>query len=224
MVFSTVIDDFWYAATYWSAFYGFTFGWGFRAAGRQHLPRTGPVLIVSNHQSFLDPVLIGAAAPRRLTYLARQTLFDHPLLARIIRHYWAVPIDRGFGKEGLQTVLRELDRERAVLMFPEGERTHTGELQPLKPGVSLLIKRVTCPIVPAAVAGVYDAWPRSSKLPTPGPLLLPDEGRSIAVAFGPAIDPKRYVGQDREWMLSDLLSEIAKAKSVAEQVRRRARR
>jgi 1-acyl-sn-glycerol-3-phosphate acyltransferase len=215
------MDDAWYALTYWSAFYGFTFGWGFRATGREHLPKTGPVLIVSNHQSFLDPVLIGAAANRRLTYLARQTLFDNPVLARIIRHYRAVPIDRGFGKEGLQTVLGELAREQAVLMFPEGERTHTGALQPLKPGVSLLIKRVTCPIIPAAVAGVYAAWPRDQKWPSPSPLFLPDAGRSIAVAFGPAIDPSRYRGVDREWMLRDLQGEIAQAHAAAEKVRRK---
>lgn len=216
------MDAFGYNLTYWSAFYGFTLGWSFRATGQAHLPKTGPVLIVSNHQSFLDPVLIGAAANRRLTYLARQTLFDNPILARIIRHYWAVPIDRGFGKEGLQTVLGELAREQAVLMFPEGERTHTGELQPLKPGVSLLIKRVQCPIVPAAVAGVYNAWPRDRKWPSLNPLFLPDAGRAIAVAFGPAIDPSRYQGVDREWMLSDLRNAIAQVKYTAENVRRKA--
>ena len=170
MALPAVIDDGIYSLTYWSAFYAFTFGWGFRATGRRHLPATGPALIVSNHQSFLDPVLIGAAANRRLTYLARDTLFDNKVLGRVIRHYGAVPIDRGFGKEGLQTVLRELDRGRAVLVFPEGERTHDGALQTLKPGISLLVKRVTCPIVPAAVAGVFDAWPRSRPWPTPGPL------------------------------------------------------
>ncbi|MCZ2343393.1 MAG: 1-acyl-sn-glycerol-3-phosphate acyltransferase [Bacteroidales bacterium] len=216
-----LMDEAWYNLTYWSAFYGFTFGWSFRATGYAHLPRTGPVLIVSNHQSFLDPVLIGTAANRRLTYLARQTLFDHPILARIIRHYQAVPIDRGFGKEGLQTVLSELARAQAVLMFPEGERTHTGALQPLKPGVSLLIKRLDCPIVPAAVAGGYDAWPRDRKWPLWNPLLQPDQGRSIAVAFGPAIDPSRYRGLSREAMLTDLQGEIAQVHAAAEKIRRK---
>ena len=220
MALPAVIDDGIYSLTYWSAFYAFTFGWGFRATGRHHLPATGPALIVSNHQSFLDPVLIGAAANRRLTYLARDTLFDNRVLGRVIRHYGAVPIDRGFGKEGLQSVLRLLDEGRAVLMFPEGERTHTGELQPLKPGVSLLIKRVKCPIIPAAVAGVFDAWPRSRPWPTPGPLVVPDAGRSIAVGFGPPIDPARYHGQSREWMLADLLDKIAVVNEQAERARR----
>jgi 1-acyl-sn-glycerol-3-phosphate acyltransferase len=211
-----------YRATDLAAFYAFTFGWSFRAAGRANLPRTGPVLLVANHQSFIDPVLVGAAAPRWLTYLARSNLWHNRFLARLIDAYQAVPIDRGFGKEGLQTVLGLLDNGRAVLMFPEGERTHTGELQPLKPGVSLLVKRVTCPIVPVGLAGAYQAWPRQRKWPLLDPLVLASRGRGIAVAFGEAIDPARYKGMDREAMLADLGAAIRDAYEAAEQVRRRA--
>jgi len=216
-----LIDAAIYAATYWSAVSAFTLGWGFRATGRGHVPRSGPVLIVSNHQSFFDPVLIGAAAPRRLTYLARSSLFHDPAFAALIRHFSAVPIDRSFGKEGLQTVLTQLHQGRAVLMFPEGERTHTGEIQPLKAGVSLLIRRLTCPIIPAAVAGCYEAWPRHRAFPIPEPICCPAEGRSLAVAFGPAITPARYQGQDREAILADLQQQMARAKLAAEQIRRR---
>jgi 1-acyl-sn-glycerol-3-phosphate acyltransferase len=201
-----------YRATDLAAFYAFTVGWSFRAAGRENLPRTGPVLLVANHQSFMDPMLIGSAAPRWLTYLARSNLWHNRVLARVIDAYGGVPIDRGFGKEGLQ----------AVLMFPEGERTHTGELQPLKPGVSLLVKRVTCPIVPVGVAGAYQAWPRYRKWPRLDPLVLASRGQGIAVAFGEAIDPARYKGMDREAMLADLGAEVRKAYEAAERVRRRA--
>jgi 1-acyl-sn-glycerol-3-phosphate acyltransferase len=221
MSIASTVNDLVYIPTFWSAFYGFTFGFSFRATGREHLPKTGPVLIVANHQSLLDPVLFGSAAPRRLTYLARSTLFDNKYFAALIRYYWAVPIDRGFGKEGLMTVLDQLDQGRSVLMFVEGERSHTGELQPLKPGVSLLIKRVKCPIVPAAVAGAYQAWPRQQKLPSLDPLIFPSVGRSISIAFRPAIDPQRYKSFSREAMLEDLFQEIAQAKSDAELIRRK---
>jgi 1-acyl-sn-glycerol-3-phosphate acyltransferase len=180
------------------------------------------VLLVANHQSFIDPVLVGSAAPRWLTYLARSNLWHNRILARLIDAYQAVPIDRGFGKEGLQTVLGLLDIGRAVLMFPEGERTHTGELQPLKPGVSLLVKRVTCPIVPVGIAGAYQAWPRQRKWPLLDPLVLASRGRGIAVAFGEAIDPARYKGMDREAMLADLGAAIRTAYEMAERVRRKA--
>jgi 1-acyl-sn-glycerol-3-phosphate acyltransferase len=210
-----------YRVSNWAAFYAFTFGWGFRAAGRENLPRSGPALLVSNHQSAIDPVLVGAAAPRWLTYLARSTLWDNPVLARVIDAYGAVPIDRGFGKEGLMMVLEQLAKSRAVLMFPEGERTHTGELQPLKPGISLLVKRVTCPIVPVGIAGAYQAWPRTRKWPLFDPLPLATRGRSIAVAFGKPIDPVRYQGVERDAMLADLLGEIRKAYAAAVQLRRK---
>lgn len=211
-----------YRASHLVALYAFTFGWSYRATGRGNLPRTGPVLLVANHQSLLDPVLVGAAAPRWLTYLARSNLWHNRILARLIDAYGSVPIDRGFGKEGLQTVLEQLAKGRAVLMFPEGERTHAGELQPLKPGVSLLVKRVTCPIVPVGVAGAYQAWPRQSRWPRLDPLVLASRGRGIAVAFGEAIDPARYRGMDREAMLADLGAAIRKAYEVAKRVRRKA--
>lgn len=204
-----------------AAFYLFTFAWAFRAVGRENVPPAGPLLLVSNHQSFLDPVLVGQAAPRPLTYLARHSLWSNRWLARLITAYGAVPIDRGFGKEGLQAVLAQLDRGRAVLMFPEGERTHDGRLEPLKPGISLLVKRVTCPIVPVGIAGAFQAWPRQRKWPLLDPLVRASRGRSIAVAFGEPIDPTRYAGRDRDWMLSDLLGAIRAAYDHAERVRRK---
>lgn len=217
-----VIDWGIYWSAYWTAFYGFTFGWSFRAAGRANLPTNGPALLVANHQSFIDPALIGLGATRQLTYLARSNLWNNRILARVINQFGAVPIDRGFGREGLQTVFTELDKGKAVLMFPEGERTRTGELLPLKPGISLLVKRVTCPIVPVGVAGAYQAWPAQRKWPTPDPLPLASQGRTIGVAFGEPIDPVRYRGMEREAMLLELGEEIRKAYEAAEQVRRTA--
>lgn len=216
-----LIDTAIYSAAYWSAFTAFTFGWSLRAWGRRNLPPSGPVLLVSNHQSFIDPVLIGAVANRRLTYLARSNLFDNPALARVIRHFDAVPIDRGFGKEGLQTVLKQLDRGKAVVMFPEGERSYTGELQPLKPGVSLLLKRVQCPVIPVGVAGVYQAWSRHMKYPIPSPLFWPDQGRSLGVAFGPVIPPEQYREGSREQMLENVGEQIRLAYLQAERIRRK---
>ncbi|OWK43326.1 lysophospholipid acyltransferase family protein [Fimbriiglobus ruber] len=221
MSLTPVVDWGFYQAAYWSAFYGFTFGCSLRSIGREHVPVSGPVLLVSNHQSFIDPVLVGVSATRQLTYLARDNLFHNRILGRIIRHYGAVPIDRGFGKEGLMAVLRELDRGSAVLMFPEGERSQTGALQPLKPGVSLLLKRVTCPIVPVGISGAYAAWPRQQKWPSFDPLLLPTTGRAIAVAFGPPLDPSQFRGRDREAMLAPLQTSIATAHAHAERIRRK---
>ena len=209
-----------YQAAYWTAVPTFLLGWGFRATGRHHLPLTGPALLVSNHQSFIDPVLVGAAANRWLTYLARANLWSNRYLGGLISHFHAVPIDRGFGRDGLKSVLDALGRGEAVLMFAEGERSHSGDVQELKPGVHLLLKRVTCPVVPVGIAGAYDAWPRHHKLPRLDALALPTAGRSIAIAFGEACDPARFAGRDREGALGELRGELVKAKDEAERLRR----
>jgi 1-acyl-sn-glycerol-3-phosphate acyltransferase len=209
-----------YNLIYWAAFYGFTFGWRLRATGRENLPATGPALLVANHQSFVDPFVIGVSARRRIGYLARSNLWVNRPVGWLLDTFWAVPIDRGYGREGLASVFAELDKGRPVLMFPEGERTHTGALQPLKAGVSLLVRRVTCPIVPVGVAGAYQAWSRHRKLPTPDPLPLPPDGRSIAVAFGRPIDPARFKGVDRDRLLTELQDAIRATVGRAERLRR----
>ncbi len=169
-----------------------------------------------------DPVLIGLASRRYLSFLARKNLFEQPVLAPAIRKLNAIPIDRGMGKDGIQAVLDALGQGRAVLIFPEGERTHTGEVQPLKPGVSLLIKRVNCPIVPVGIAGSYAAWNRHMKLPRPSPLFLHPGPSTIAVTVGEPIDPVRYKGLNRDAMMADLHREIVAQFGKAEMLRRKA--
>ncbi|HJZ56847.1 MAG TPA: lysophospholipid acyltransferase family protein [Gemmataceae bacterium] len=210
----------WYDSVYWASFAYFTFGFSYRRSGWGNVPKSGPVLLVANHQSMFDPVLVGLASRRYLSYLARANLFAQPGLAPIIRSLNAIPIDRGFGKEGIQAVVAALGLGRAVLMFPEGERTHTGEVQPLKPGVALLIKRVTCPIVPVGIAGTYAAWNRFMKWPRMSPLLLPPGPSTIAVAVGEPIDPARYKGQEREGIVEDLHRELVRQHANAERLRR----
>jgi 1-acyl-sn-glycerol-3-phosphate acyltransferase len=211
----------WYDTVFWSSFTAFTFGFSLRRSGWANMPRTGPVLVVANHQSMFDPVLVGLSSRRYLSYLARSTLFAQPGLGPLIRSLNAIPIDRGMGKDGIAAVLDSLNHGRAVLMFPEGERTHTGEVQPLKPGISLLIKRVTCPIVPVGIAGCFAAWSRFHTLPHPSPLLLPPGPSTIALAVREPIDPARYAGKHRDWVVEDLHRELVAGHAAAEQLRRK---
>jgi len=211
----------WYDFANLVAFPFYSFGFSYRYSGRAHVPRRGPVLVVSNHQSMLDPVLIGACTNRYLTFLARSTLFSVPVIGPLIRSLNAIPIDRNMGKDGIQSVLERLAFGQAVLMFPEGERTHTGEVQPLKPGVSLLIKRVMCPIVPVGIAGCFAGWNRFMKWPRWSPPFVAPGPSTIGVAIGKPIDPKRYQGMDRTAMLDDLRMELALQKEAAERLRRK---
>jgi 1-acyl-sn-glycerol-3-phosphate acyltransferase len=133
---------------------------------------SGPVLLVANHQSHLDPVLVGIACPRRLKYLARRGLFFWPF-SWWIRALGAVPIDRERGAlGGIKTTLNLLRQHEAVLVFPEGTRTPDGQLHPLLPGFCLLARRSGATIVPVAISGAYISMPRGRILPLPWPIRL----------------------------------------------------
>ncbi len=151
----------------------------FRWRGREHLPHNTGALICANHQSYFDPVLVGICFPRQINFVARNTLFDVPLFGRLIRYLEAIPIDRdGFGVTGIKETLKRLKRGEMVLIFPEGTRTSDGRVGPLKPGFVALARRGRVPILPAAVDGAYDAWPRSSRFP---------RFTKLCTCFGPPI-------------------------------------
>jgi 1-acyl-sn-glycerol-3-phosphate acyltransferase len=149
-----------------------------RHLGRARLPRTGAVLLVANHQSYIDPPLVGITVrSRHLDFIARMGLFNSPILDRILRAVNSVPIrEEGGDAAAIKEILRRLDQGRAVLIFPEGTRSPDGAMRPFKRGVAVLVKRAKCPVVPVAVEGCFDAWPRERKWPR----LL---GQHVAVAF-----------------------------------------
>lgn len=199
-----------------------TTGFSMRYEGRQNVPLEGPTLLVANHESFLDPLMIGSVLPRRLSFLARKTLFRNPLFALFIRSLNSVPVNQeGFAREGLQIILEQLQKGNAVLVFPEGERTWTGKMNYLKPGVHLLIKRVEMTIVPVGVAGPYEAWPRTKSRPKLSPLFAPPSDHTISVAFGKPFSSTFYKGWDREKVLSDLHDRILTMADRAEVIRRK---
>jgi 1-acyl-sn-glycerol-3-phosphate acyltransferase len=213
----------WYEFWYWSALATFTYGFSLRTEGHHNVPRRGPALLLANHESFIDPLCIGLAARRHLTYLARKTLFTgNKLFARYLNSVNCVPVDQeGVATEGLKTTIRELQAGKAVLVFPEGERTPTGKMLPLKPGVHLVIKRAQVPIIPVGIAGAYDAYPRSAPYPKLSPLFLPATKACIAVSVGKPIDPQPYAKMSREEAMTDLFNRIREMRLKAEKLRRK---
>lgn len=143
-----------------------------RTTGREHLPATGPVLVVSNHIAQADPPILGVAGlPRRSYYMAKIELFRVPVLRRIIHGLGAFPVDRGAADRRALRLAREiLSRGDQLLMFPEGTRHPDGDLHPGLPGAGTLglIDGVT--VVPAAIWGSQRAL---------GP---------VRVAYGPPLD------------------------------------
>ncbi len=156
-----------------------------RTEGQQHLDFDGGGMLLSTHQSMLDPVLIGLVPNRRLNYLARKTLFKNSLFGFLIGLLDAIEIDRErSGLAGLREMLKRLQRGELVLMFPEGTRTSDGNLAPLKPGFIPVARRSQVPLMPIAIVGAYDCLPKGTKLPM---------RRPIAVVFGAPIPSSVYM-------------------------------
>ncbi|MCX7666912.1 MAG: 1-acyl-sn-glycerol-3-phosphate acyltransferase [Gemmataceae bacterium] len=213
-----------YDLSYFLVHWMFLFLLSFRWFGRRNLPQKGPVILLANHQSFIDPVIVGLAAGRYLSYLARQTLFKNWLFAFLIRTYQAIPIDhKGFAREGITSTLAALQQGKAVLMFPEGERTHDGAVHPFKPGIWLLLKKISCPIVPVGIAGAYGCWNRFAKFPRPSFLFLGPNDADIVVNIGPAIMPAELLKLDREQALERLYHAVNEAHKKAESLRKKRR-
>jgi 1-acyl-sn-glycerol-3-phosphate acyltransferase len=144
-----------------------------RVFGARRVPRTGGVLLVCNHQSFLDPVLATLALPRECHYMARDTLFRRPFFRRLIESLNAFPIKRGTADVGaIKETLRRLKAGHLVTTFPEATRTEDGSMGAMHPGVILLARKARVPIVPTVILGAFEAWPRHSPLPKPHGILV----------------------------------------------------
>lgn len=162
-------------------------GYRLRYSGIHNIPKEGPVVVVSNHQSHFDPPLVGAGSSREMNYLARDTLYGFAPLDWLMSSLNAVPLDReGGGLAGIKETLRRLKRGEMVVLFPEGTRTADGRIGPFRPGFTTLAVRGRAAVLPVAIAGAHAAWPKQRKFPGLAPIhvhygkpLSPDEVRRL---------------------------------------------
>jgi 1-acyl-sn-glycerol-3-phosphate acyltransferase len=137
---------------------------GFRVDGAAHEPTAGPVVIVSNHVSDLDPLIVGAALKRRVSFMAKQELFRPPAIRWWVSACGAFPVRRGEpDRQALRTALRVLEGGGALVMFPEGTRGTSRELRPPEPGAALLALRTGATVLPVAVLGSNEVLPRGAR-------------------------------------------------------------
>ncbi len=133
------------------------------ARGVSHIPREGGVLLVSNHISLLDPIIVGSAANREIHFMARSGLFHVPGLNKLITTFNAFPVNRGKPDLGaLRKTLSLLKNGNAVLIFPEGTRSVDGNLDKAHDGACFIAHRAGVPTIPVFHSGAEKMLPRGS--------------------------------------------------------------
>jgi 1-acyl-sn-glycerol-3-phosphate acyltransferase len=132
-----------------------------RVVGRERVPRTGPVIIASNHISLFDPPLLGLCTPRFVHFMAKEELFRNRWIARLLRYLGGFPVRRGASDRGaIKFAIAVPEHGGCLVIFPEGHRSRDGKLRRGLPGIAFVAKKAGCPLVPAAIVGRYRLWGR----------------------------------------------------------------
>ena len=184
---------------------------GLRVHHRRRFPRTGGVLVVANHQSYLDPILAAVGMPRAFHPMARESLFRFAPFRWLIGSLYAFPVRRGTADlAAVKEALRRLQAGGVVLVFPEGTRTRDGSIGPMHGGPAAIAARAGVPIVPMVIDGAFEAWPRTRRLPRPQRIRVAC-GRAVSVGGADADDPETVMAAVRRQML-DLQAELKRSR------------
>jgi cytidylate kinase len=152
--------------------------------GIENVPMEGPVLIAPNHAAFHDPPLIASILKRELHFMAKKELYKIPVVGDVIKYSGSIPVDRGgYSKSTLENLVNELKGGWAVLIFPEGTRTKTGDFNPPKKGVGMVAVMADVPVVPCLIEGSFRAKPFRSV---------------IKITFLPAFNPSEIKAETKK--------------------------
>lgn len=134
----------------------------------KRVPRSGGLLILSNHQADLDPIAVQIACPRTVYFMAKSELFEMKVLGKVIRWFKAFPVKRGEpDRSAIKHAVNLLKAGETVCVFPEGELSESGELLPLKPGVALIVRMANVPVICCRIDGTRRILPYGKLLPRP---------------------------------------------------------
>ena len=182
-----------------SIFFRIWFRW--KVLHRERVPAEGGVILASNHVSYLDPVYVVSALERMVVGLARESAFNVPLGGRILRSWRVIPVDQSGTGRGLKTFLSRLRSGDAVVMYPEGTRSPTGQIRAPQPGIGLIIIKSNAPVVPIKLFGAYEAYARHHWLPRP---------YQVQIKFGEPLDFADLRAEAKQTKDKDRLKEIYK--------------
>lgn len=127
-----------------------------RIYGLENVPANGGLLVIANHRSGFDPPMVGALLPRPVHFMTKVELFSSPLLRLVFKYVQAYPVNRGRpDRKAIRHSLEILRKGDVILLFPEGHRTETGDLQEARSGVVYLAQKTACQVVPVGISGHY---------------------------------------------------------------------
>ena len=179
---------------------------------RERLPAGRGVVVVSNHESYADILVLLSSLPMQVRLMAKRSIFRVPVLGWSIAAAGFVPVDRGVRSRGAATVeaaLKLLKSGRSLVLFPEETRARQEELLPFKPGAALLGLRSGFPLLPVAISGTRRVLPRDSLVASPGLVVLAI-GEPISVAGRSARERDELTREVRE-AIARLRDEAAEA-------------
>ena len=174
-----------------------------RVEGLPQVPRTGPVVFVTNHSSYLDPPLVGITAGRWVGFLAQEGLAKFGPLRWWLRQIGVTLIDRNApSKDAMRLMSDCLHAGEAVGIFPEGTRSRDGSIAPFRTGVEFLVRRSRAAVVPVGIEGAFRAFPRGAWLPRP---------RKVIVRYGEVWPAERVLATGGGEALRARVAELANA-------------
>ncbi|MFH1868453.1 MAG: AMP-binding protein [Candidatus Omnitrophota bacterium] len=176
--------------------------------GKENIPKDGPYVICPNHVSFLDGFIVEAALPFhsaiQMFFMGFRRYFIVPVVRSLVRRGRILPIDASQIIDAMQAAYFILKNNKALCIFPEGERSFDGEPQRFKKGVGVIAKEVDVKFVPALIEGAFEAWPRSRRFPRLS---------KIKIIFGKPIDSKELLEHNAEEVASLIREKVIELKA-----------
>lgn len=173
-----------------------------KVVGIEKIPKRGGVLVVSNHPTYLDPILLAIYAPRPFSFVAKRQLFQMPFIRSFLWLTDCIPVEQDApDRRALRLSIQKLKAGDALVIFPEGTRSDHGKLRPFQLGPAMIAAEAKVPIVPCGLAGFYNAWKMEAPLPRPAP---------VAIVFGEPFVPELNLNAARRELLIQIAERMRK--------------